>query len=79
MFDSGIFWWLCFSQIKPLEEDRAVAAGGELLAEGFIYGVAGALGKYTHKHKMDEGDSGSVCGVDSVGNVGQSEFSTSFA
>lgn len=26
-------------QIKPLEESRAIADGGDLLAEGFIYGL----------------------------------------
>lgn len=32
-------------QIKPLDEVKAVAAGGELLAESFVYCVAGGLGK----------------------------------
>lgn len=28
-----------YVQIKPLEEDKAIADGGDLLAEGFIYGL----------------------------------------
>lgn len=31
--------YICFFQIKPLEEDKAIADGGDLLAEGFIYGL----------------------------------------
>lgn len=31
--------YVCFFQIKPLEEDKAIADGGDLLAEGFIYGL----------------------------------------
>ena len=30
-------------QIKPLEEDKAVAAGGNLLAEGFVYSLGASL------------------------------------
>lgn len=30
-------------QVKPLEEDKAVAAGGNLLAEGFVYSLGASL------------------------------------
>ncbi len=34
-----------FIQIKPLDEDKAIADGGDLLAEGFIYGLGAFLSK----------------------------------
>lgn len=33
------FLRLSFFKIKPLEEDKAIADGGDLLAEGFVYGL----------------------------------------
>jgi len=34
-----------FVQIKPLDEDKAIADGGDLLAEGFIYALGAFLSK----------------------------------
>lgn len=34
-------------QVKPLEEDKAIADGGDLLAEGFIYGLGTFLSEST--------------------------------
>lgn len=39
--------FLSAHQIKPLEEDKAIADGGDLLAEGFVYGLGTFLSEST--------------------------------
>lgn len=35
-------------QIKPLEEDKSIIAGGDILAEGLIYGLGTFLSEFAN-------------------------------
>ncbi|CAM9440502.1 unnamed protein product [Scytosiphon promiscuus] len=42
------------TKIKPLEEDKAIADGGDLLAEGFIYGLGAFLMVFEYMSSAQE-------------------------
>ncbi|CAM9803819.1 unnamed protein product [Ectocarpus sp. 8 AP-2014] len=42
------------TKIKPLEENRAIADGGDLLAEGFIYGLGTSLMVFEYMSSANE-------------------------